>query len=293
MAALKVPKRLERMAAEVAHPEHGFFGPESVFWRVSRERALLLGGASAALLQLAHPAVAAGVAQYSNFDTDPVGRFHRTFQIVYRITFGNVSEAIRAAAVAWHIHSQISGVIEEDAGASRAGDRYTANRPDLLLWVHATLVQQALEVYQTFIAPLSEEEKVAYYRDSVLFAKLFGIPEKVIPPDLPSFYAYFDGVVERELGVSETGMRLRRTLLTGLPQYWVIAPLNYVMAGAFLPPKTREQYHIPWNRAMEHAFHGVRATLRRTLPYYPERIRYEAMYREALRRIGGGVRRAA
>jgi len=285
LATLKIPKRLQHMAEEVERPVEGFFGPDSMFWKVSRENSLLLVGASAALLQLAHPMVAAGVAKYSDFDKDPFGRFHRTFQIVYKITFGNVEEAIQAGAIAWHIHSQINGALPENAGAFQEGHTYNANQPDLLLWVHATLIQQAIAAYEAFVAPLSDDEKARYYEDTRIFGQLFGIPEETIPPDLPSFYEYFDDTVEHTLGVAETGMKMRRTLLNGFPQA-LGAPFSYLMAGAFLPPKTRGQFELPWNWGMEQCFKGVRASVHATLPMYPARLRYVPEYLHALKRVG-------
>ena len=67
-------------------------------WRVNREAVLLAGGGRALLLQVAHPSVAAGVAQHSDYDTDPYGRLFRTLDLVTKITFGRTATADRAAA---------------------------------------------------------------------------------------------------------------------------------------------------------------------------------------------------
>src|SRR5258708_40260467 len=69
-------------------PLHGFFGPGSVTWQVNRESAVFLGAGRAALLQLAHPWVAAALAQHSNLLHDAVGRFHSTFRVIYTMLFG-------------------------------------------------------------------------------------------------------------------------------------------------------------------------------------------------------------
>ena len=50
----------------------GLYGPASEAWRLNREAMLLLGaGPRALLLQIAHPLVAAGVADHCDFRTDP------------------------------------------------------------------------------------------------------------------------------------------------------------------------------------------------------------------------------
>ena len=83
-------RALARVAEAVGDPEAGLFGPASLLWRVDREAALFLGAGRALLLQLAHPFVAAGVAEHSRTLSDPIGRFHRTFAVMYALVFGNL-----------------------------------------------------------------------------------------------------------------------------------------------------------------------------------------------------------
>src|SRR5215472_8660065 len=75
---------------ETTDPQAGIFGPGSVSWKVNREAALFLGAGRAALLQLAHPWVAAALDQHSNLRNDPVGRFHNTFRVVFTMIFGTL-----------------------------------------------------------------------------------------------------------------------------------------------------------------------------------------------------------
>ena len=81
------PEGLERelhwLRATTTDSRAGVFGPRSVIWRVDREAASFLGAGRALLLQLAHPWVAASIAQHSRTLADPIGRFHRTFGIVF------------------------------------------------------------------------------------------------------------------------------------------------------------------------------------------------------------------
>src|SRR5262245_48511339 len=76
-----------------------FFSPEMTIWRIDREMALLLGGGRALLMQLAHPKVAAGVADYSHFHEDPLGRLYRTMNTMWSIVFDQESEEIGRAHV--------------------------------------------------------------------------------------------------------------------------------------------------------------------------------------------------
>ena len=87
----------------------GIFGPDSVIWRVDREATVFLGAGRALLLQLAHPWVAAAIAQHSRSLTDPVGRFHRTFSTVFTMVFGTTGQALAAARRLHRRHTAIGG----------------------------------------------------------------------------------------------------------------------------------------------------------------------------------------
>src|SRR5215472_3765137 len=104
----------------------GLFGPASVTWRVDREAAIFLGAGRALLLQLAHPWVAAAIAEHSRTFTDPIGRFHRTFKITLTMVFGTTDEAVSAARRLYWRHARIHGVLAEAVGPFPAGSSYRA-----------------------------------------------------------------------------------------------------------------------------------------------------------------------
>src|SRR6266436_9567037 len=95
----------------------GIFGPQSISWRLDREAVVFLGAGRALLLQLAHPWVAAAIAQHSRSLTDPIGRFHRTFSIVFTMVFGTTGQALAAARHLHRRHTAISGTLGENAGS--------------------------------------------------------------------------------------------------------------------------------------------------------------------------------
>src|SRR5579871_4344208 len=117
------------------NPDFGFYGPNSVAWKVGRETAVMLGGSRAVLMQLAHPLVAMGVSAHSTYMSDPFGRAERTFVLGERLTFGSTSVARRAARTINHLHKGVHGSLPLDAGAYTTGTRYNARDPELLLWV--------------------------------------------------------------------------------------------------------------------------------------------------------------
>ena len=82
--AAALEQSLEVVRAHAAGSEAGVFGPNSQIWRIDREAAAFLGAGRALLMQLAHPWVASAIAQHSTALSDPIGRFHGTFQIQWK-----------------------------------------------------------------------------------------------------------------------------------------------------------------------------------------------------------------
>jgi len=96
--------------------DEGLFGPGSVTWRVNREGVLLLGGGCALILQVAHPLVAAGVAEHSNYREDPWGRLYRTLDLTTKIVFGSTKAAKEASDRIKEVHGRVKGVTKESGG---------------------------------------------------------------------------------------------------------------------------------------------------------------------------------
>src|ERR671935_2647144 len=128
------------------------FGPGSLTWRVNGESVLLLGGGRALVLQVAHPKVAAGVAEFSDYREDPWGRLYRTLDTTLKIVFGDAPTSRAASESLRRVHERVRGVDDR-------GEPYRALDPELLLWVHATLIDTSLTVYERYVAPLTAREK--------------------------------------------------------------------------------------------------------------------------------------
>src|ERR1700744_1690952 len=127
VSAVDFERSLELVSAGAAGAREGVFGPASLTWRVDREAAVFLGAGRALLLQLAHPWVAAAITEHSRTFTDPIGRFHRTFNIVFTMVFGTTGQAFDAARRLHRRHAAISGRLTEREGAFSVGSCYRAN----------------------------------------------------------------------------------------------------------------------------------------------------------------------
>ena len=145
------------------------------------------------MLQVAHPLVGAGVAQHSNYRKDPWGRLFRTLDRTTAIVFGDSEEAEQAASAVWNLHGKVKGT-------SDAGVAYRARDPKLLLWVHATLVDTSLLVYDRYVARLSIAERERYYEEQKAMGEAFGVPALRAARDLRRVQRLLRDVVEDELG---------------------------------------------------------------------------------------------
>jgi uncharacterized protein (DUF2236 family) len=276
-------------APAIEQPNDGYFPPDSMIWRVSREPLLLLGGGRALLMQVAHPLVAAGVAEHSDYRESPWRRLERTMSAVWSIVYGTKAEADRAAERVRNVHSRVHGRLADGAGPYPSGTSYSAADPDLLMWVHGTLVDTALLVYEGWVRPLGDHERERYYGDMKVLAGAFGTPQSVIPPTFADFRAYMREHLEGDgLAVTSAALDVKRSILDEPPlppplrPLWT--PVGLVTAG-LLPPVLREQYGVAWDRARGALLESSRATVRHVvLPLLPALVRAIPAARSAERR---------
>ena len=183
-------ERIARLVADKARGEReGLFGPDSVTWLVLRETVLLFGGPRALLLQLAHPSVDAGIEQHSAIASDPLGRSVRTFRATYTLCFGDLASAL---GVVRAVHRRHTAVV----GSTSTGTPYRALDPSLLRWVHATLFDTAVRMFETFVRPLSAAERARFQEESNLVEVAFGVAPDEVTSTSEAFDAYVTSVLE-------------------------------------------------------------------------------------------------
>jgi uncharacterized protein (DUF2236 family) len=266
----------------------GLFGPGSVSWRVDRELVVLAGGSCALLLQAAHPSVAAGVAQHSTYATDPFGRLLRTLDSSFAVVFGSRSEAEGALRRVNSIHAVVRGRRPD-------GRPYSALEPEALLWVHATLVDTALRVYDRFVAPLDAADEQRYHEESAAVGLALGIPAADMPATILELRDWMDRMVgSGRIRVTPDARRIASTVLypTRFPPRiaWDAA---HLVSLSTLPEVIRRQYRIGWSDARERGVERLAAVSRRVLPRLPALLRTAPQARAADRRVaqtGAGIR---
>jgi len=261
----------ERTHAERLRSRDGYFPPDSMIRRLGNTPLTpMLGGGTAVLLQVAHPLVAVGVAQHSDYHRDLWQRLGRTLRALYLIAFGTQAEADRAGAAVQAVHAYVHGCTEEPLGPFPCGTPYSAADPELMLWVHATLVYSSLSIYQRFERPLDVHEQERYYREMALVAKLFGTPPAVIPPSIGEFWDYFEAQLDGPaITVTPLAAEIAAVILDApLPRALrVFAPAHRLATAAQLPPRLRGEYGLRWSPLHELALPAaVRAVKIATKP---------------------------
>lgn len=159
----------------MAHRQRGPLGPGSVAWRVNADPSNAVGGVRALLAQVAHPLVAAGVSQHSGYRDDPWRRLDATAAFVATVTYGDDAAVERAGAMVRRVHEGVHGVDEV------TGKRYDARDPELLLWVHATLVHSLLIAYRRCGGWLPSGQAERYVAEMAHAGTLVGIAEDDVP----------------------------------------------------------------------------------------------------------------
>lgn len=287
----------------------GLYGPGTEAWRLNREAMLLLGaGPRALLLQLAHPLVAEGVAQHSDFRTDPWARLAATLRSYLRIVYGTTGAARAEIQRLNELHRSIRGPVTDPAARARHGRRYTARDPALSLWVHATLVDSTLAAYDAWIEPLSPERRAAFYDETLPVGRAFGISPEVLPPTVEAFDDYVgemlapDGPIQvgdlaRELGGFVLAPPLGPALAALGGPSPTLAPLLGALPSAayrwilwpsigLLPPSIRAAYRPRWGIPERAVAAWLVTSWRAWRPILPTAFRTMPQALAADRRVG-------
>ncbi|GAA3229756.1 oxygenase MpaB family protein [Actinocorallia longicatena] len=242
-----------------------------VSWTVGREPVLGLAAAPTLLLQVCHPLVAAGVARYSEFESDPFARLWRTLDVQLKLAYARPEVSRRQAERLRRVHERVRGFSDE-------GIPYRALDPELLLWVWATLVHGQITVFELAFGRLREDVRETFYQEQKLIAHACGVPEGYCPDSYAGFRRYFDRVLRTELRATPTALRvieLGRSA-PGLPRPLGAAygQVNLVAAGALLPRGLRDALGVPWSPRRERAFQAMLSANRAAARLIPAAIRH-------------------
>lgn len=222
--------------------DEGFFGPDSVSWRIHRDASAIPGAGRALLIQALDPHVMEVFLANSDYRDDPWGRLRRTGDYFRDIIYGDTATARRAGRGVQAMHNRLIGVTDPADGRL-----YRASDPDLLLWVHATAVDSFLTAYRRYGGCLGPAGANRYVAEQVVAAELVGIDPAVAPHTTGELAGYLAGY---------TGLRLTKGAKEGMEMILFDPPIDDWLRPAWLgmaasivsilPPEVRALYHLHW-----------------------------------------------
>ena len=257
----------------------GILSRDSVARRLNRETFLLLGGTAALLLQVAHPLVAAGVSEHSDFRRDPLRRLLRTLDTTLAIVFGTTAQARAGLRRIDRRHIPVRGT-------SPSGERYDARDPRLLVWVQVTLVLTSLRLYELVRGRLSDADRESYWQEARFFATQLGATAETLPVTFDELIRYESDMLASEVVPDANAIAVARDVIR--PLRW-LPPAVYWPSDAFtaglLPASLRHAFGLPFGTAERLWFRAVIVALRLFVPRLPMRIRTVPQARRYDRRV--------
>ena len=261
----------------------GYFGPNSMMWRVNKEITVLFGGARALLMHAAHPLIAAGARQTSFYQRDPWKRLIRTLSLQNSLTFGTKQEADESANRINKLHEVIKGKDEVSGGI------YDALDHEQLLWVHACLQISSIYFYELTVKKLTDEEKNQYHIENIKAAEMCLVDRSIIPET-------HDGLKEWVIEKSRKKDYLMTTdvaedvkdIIGGGPVPGHIKPIwPFIAFTAFntLPPEFKKIYGIQKSKTKNLILAFNLKFLKITRPFLPPFFRLIAPARWAKQRL--------
>jgi len=256
-----------------------FFTNESMIRRIQRESVVGLSGPRTLLMQAAHPVAFAGFFAHTGALDDPYARLQRTVRVLGLIGFGDKAEAQKATARVRDIHTRIHGELSEPAGRFPAGTPYSAEDPELLLWILACMADSALVVYDRSVRSLRRDERDAFWQDYKVIGREFGLRDADMPHAIEDFDLYMNDMVEGDdlyVGAQARELALEIVMRPPVPLHArpMLEVANFVTVG-LLPPKVRRMYGFSWDPARALVLRGGAEYAKRVVvPLLPDRVRY-------------------
>jgi uncharacterized protein (DUF2236 family) len=219
----------------------GLFGPDSIAWHIHADPVMLVGGMRALLVQALEPRAMAAVDQHSQFREDPWGRLERTTNFVMNTIYGDTASAEAACERVRTVHAHIHGVDPV------TGREYSANDPDLVLWIHAVEIESFVHVYRTYAGRLSDEDADRYVREMARVAELVELPAYMAPQSMGEVHEYLRSVRPTLQATPAAFDGLRVVLFPPMQlQYRPLWMIPATAAVAILPRYARRMYRLPW-----------------------------------------------
>lgn len=271
-------------------------GPESVTWKYAGQNLGSMLSGTVLLLQVAHPVVGAGVAEFSTYKTDPWGRLDRTVRYVTDFIYGGPVVAPESGKDLREMHRSIKGT-------DCKGRRYAALDPEAYAWVHLTLFDAIVRAQALYAEPLAPSVLVQFYEEWKIVGDLLGVRRQDAPSSFADFEAYVERMIATRLESNDVVTHLLGpgVLKVQKPPFsrlvpdsaWnaFYAPIGQTMRLATIGamrPSLRDKLGLPYTAADAKRFERVRRVVRASAKHLPEPLRYGPLALDAMRAARAG-----
>lgn len=155
--------------------DQGYFGPDTITWKIHSDVMAVVGGVRALFLQAIEPEAFSGVQAHSRYRQEPFGRLLRTAEYIGVISFGTKEEADRAASKVRAMHKALG-----------------LDAPELLLWVHNGFTDSLLDIAMRSGMNFTKDEQDRYVKEQLIAAKLIGLDPKICPSNVNELNQYYE-----------------------------------------------------------------------------------------------------
>jgi uncharacterized protein (DUF2236 family) len=237
--------------------------------RINGERLMLVAWQRALFLQIAHPLIAAGIAEHSTFGgstSTAFSRLQQTIGAMLDLTFGTLEQRERVLDGIRAIHRRVHGTLHDAVGTFAAGTPYSAEDSGLLVWVHATLVDSIVLTYERLVEPITPADRDRYCADSADVAVALGVRADAVPRTWDAIRACLDeGYASRHIVVGAPARAIALAILSPVRNPLarrLLTPIISLLAAGQLPAAIRAQYGLAWSRRRARRFARLMTLLR-------------------------------
>ena len=223
--------------------DDGYFGPDSVTWRVAAHPAMGISAGCAGTIQMLYPQVMHMIDQASSFRELPDLRAQRTGEFAATVFFGDRASADHAGEVLRRIHHRCVAV------DPHTGEEYRADKPELLEWVFVSLTWSLLRGAEVYGPSLTPEEQDQFVVEQHTMARMVGLD----PTDQVCTRAEVDAYMQDALPLLAYGYDTRwfkQVMIPSTIPTSLGAGVKQLMQWGSVTlylPEHRELFGIRWN----------------------------------------------